>query len=533
MHHSTRIYFLLVAVIALALLACATVVKPTGGSTDKAPPELLQAYPADSTINFTGNKIILEFDEFVKLNNPRSQVLMNPFIGEDVDITAKGKKIIIKLPDSLADAGTYHIFFGNSVQDITESNISTNMHYVFSTGPYLDSCTISGFAINAFENTSNDEAWVLLHNSKNDIKDTTPVYLAHSNEKGAFVFSNLKPGTYHALALVDANSDYIFNLATELIGFYPEPIVLDAENTRLDSLKIRLFENADTTQKKIKNEVIRFRTVRIGFKESLKNPQVSILMGGDVQYEWDNDQDTIIFWLPNRTQDSLGCIISDGSFADTIYQDLNVKLRNNKVITDTTFKVLSNLHKGKLIHTDTLVLEFTSPITSIDTSKMMLISGEDTVSFNIEKHDSLGREWAVLYEITPDAKGTMILDKGAFTNIFGHSNDSTALRWQCTKDEDFGSLILTLGPPPSYPFILEISGSEGYQRQYLEAWTDTITFIELFPGAYKVKLTIDKNKDGEFTTGDFDSDRQPEPVYTLPRPVSIRANWESRNYWSL
>ena len=521
-----------VAVASMVILSCATVVKPNGGPKDSTAPALEIAYPADSTVNFTESKIILEFNEFVKLNNCRAQLLMNPIIVEDVEISARGKKVIIKLPDSLDDAGTYHIFFGNSVQDITEGNITTNLHYVFSTGHYLDSCSISGYAINAFENTSNKEAWLLLHKQYADIQDTTPVYLAHADEKGAFQFSNLKPGTYYAFALVDANSDYKFSLANELVGFYPDPIVLSPEISRIDSIKIRLFENADTIQKKIKSEIFRFRTVRVGFKQEMANPKIQFLKGSGSIYEWDENNDTVLLWVGDRNTDSLNFIIRDVTYSETILQAINVKLRSNKALTDTTVKVFSNIQKGKLMHFDTLKLNFFVPLTNIDDTKMLLISGADTVGFSLEKYDSLGREWSVIFEVVPELSGTLICDSGAFTNLFGHTNDSTAIKWQTTKDEDFGDLILSLGLPPSYPFIVQLSGSEGYEEQYLPAWTDTIKFSRLLPGSYEVKIIVDKNKDGKFTTGDYESQRQPEPVYTLPRPIAIRQNFESRSLWT-
>lgn len=526
-------YIVFYTIIILFIAACATVVKPSGGSADRIAPVRLDAFPADSSINFTENKIILIFDEFVKLNSPRTQILMNPYIDGGIEVNNKGKKIIVHLPDSLKKNSTYHIFFGNSVQDITEGNIASNLHYVFSTGSFLDSCSITGYAINAFENTSNPDAWLMLHKEINDIKDTTPVYLTHANEKGAFVFSNLSPGKYHVLALVDANSDYRFNLPNEKIGFFHETIELTPNKTRVDSIKIRLFQDIDSTQKKIKNEVIRYRTVRISFKSTLENPQVKILKGGDAIYEWSSNKDTVIFWVPDLKQDSLSCIIQDGEFIDTIHQSLNVKIRFNKAITDTVIKIHNNLRKNKLLHFDTLKLSFSAPILKKDHSKIMLISDSTSIDFEIIQDDSLAKSWAIIFENTLGAEAQIIIDKDAFTNIFGHSNDSLAFKFKTTTEDDFGMFILTLGLAPSSPFLVQISSSEMYREQYLAAHIDSIIFKNLLPGEYQVKLIVDKNKDKKYTSGDFDSQRQAEPVYTLPRPINIRKNWESRNYWLL
>ena len=132
------------------ITACATVEKPSGGPTDRTAPKMAAAVPADSSINFNSSRIIIEFDEFIKLNNPNSQVIINPFPKEKPIFSVRGKKVKIELKDTLLPNTTYHIFFGNAVQDITENNPAAGLNYVFSTGSSLDSCSLSGFASDAF-----------------------------------------------------------------------------------------------------------------------------------------------------------------------------------------------------------------------------------------------------------------------------------------------------------------------------------------------------------------------------------------------
>src|SRR3712207_7225010 len=38
---------------------------PSGGPRDSAPPQLLSAVPRDSTLNFRGDRIVFNFDEYI------------------------------------------------------------------------------------------------------------------------------------------------------------------------------------------------------------------------------------------------------------------------------------------------------------------------------------------------------------------------------------------------------------------------------------------------------------------------------------
>jgi hypothetical protein len=51
-------------------------------------------------------------------------------------------------------------------------------------------------------------------------------------------------------------------------------------------------------------------------------------------------------------------------------------------------------------------------------------------------------------------------------------------------------------------------------------------FQYLAPTTFYLRLYIDLNEDGEWTTGDWIQKRQPEPVYYYPAKLKLRANWD-------
>src|SRR6266542_4317177 len=73
-------FILLIAILPATLVqtGCANIIPPTGGPRDSLPPRLLAVRPPDSAKNFTGKKIVLEFDEYVQLDNVQENLLVSP-----------------------------------------------------------------------------------------------------------------------------------------------------------------------------------------------------------------------------------------------------------------------------------------------------------------------------------------------------------------------------------------------------------------------------------------------------------------------
>ena len=54
-----------------------------------------------------------------------------------------------------------------------------------------------------------------------------------------------------------------------------------------------------------------------------------------------------------------------------------------------------------------------------------------------------------------------------------------------------------------------------------------LTLPYLKPAEYQISVIEDRNKDGIWTTGDYELQRQPEKVFIIADKVEIRPNWES------
>src|SRR5690606_37681118 len=161
---------LLLLIILSAFFGCATKQQPTGGPRDSIPPKVLKITPPNMTRNFTGTEIEITFDEYIKLQNEFKETSISPDLEVPpvYKIIQRKKMLQITLPDSLEKNTTYTINLGKALVDFNEGNELNNFSYVFSTGPEIDSLSVSGNVRNALTHEIEKDIAVLLIPTRQD-----------------------------------------------------------------------------------------------------------------------------------------------------------------------------------------------------------------------------------------------------------------------------------------------------------------------------------------------------------------------------
>jgi len=211
----------------LFFFQCARQTQPNGGPKDIAPPELLSSNPANGEKNFQKNTIELTFDEFVKLKDPKEEILITPSLGTNTKFIAKKNKVIITPENKWIDSTTYSIAFRDGIQDINESNPTDDLHLAFSTGPIIDSLRIFGSVSEVFKDQIPEKITIGLYQSDTfDIFKHKPILFSKSDKSGKFSMPNLKAGKYFIYAFDDKNKNQKVDSKTECFGFLVREIDL-------------------------------------------------------------------------------------------------------------------------------------------------------------------------------------------------------------------------------------------------------------------------------------------------------------------
>ena len=226
---------LLVAGTHLLLVSCARMGTPDGGLYDETPPVLVRTSPANGKVKTSPKKIVLEFDEIVKLDNAQAVVVSPPQL-EAPEIEAYGRKVTITLIDTIKPNMTYTIDFGNSISDNNEGNPFGDFAFTFSTGEKIDTFQVSGYVLEASNLEPIKDILVGLYkmddaDSETQVSDTkgcpdSVFYkkpferISHTDSRGHFVIKGLDPdASYKVFALKDQDQDYRYSQASEMLAF--------------------------------------------------------------------------------------------------------------------------------------------------------------------------------------------------------------------------------------------------------------------------------------------------------------------------
>ncbi len=511
--------------LALVFSDCAKRGRPTGGPKDEDAPIQIKADPPHNTTNFKEDEIKIYFDEYIKLKDLYTQLIVSPPLKNQPLITPLGtpsKYISIKILDTLKENTTYTFNFGQSVVDNNEGNILNNFKYVLSTGSIIDSLKVTGIIEDAFQKDVDKNVTVMLYESNDAYSDSIiykekPIYVANTLDSIAWEITNIKAGKYMLLALNDKSKNYIYNPKEDKIGFIKKNITVPTDT----SYTIKLF-----------NEVLPFKITRpseiskgfiqFGYQgnaDSLKIEPLAVVDDFKSFSNFEKDKDTLNYYFKGNSKDSIQFKVSNIDFKDTLI----VKLRSKTI---DSLKINSSI-SGTLHFKDSLELLSNIPVISIDTTKVNFIDGDSTLvnyTTKISKdRTAIHFDFDKIYE----KKYAIEVLPGAITNFYGHVNDTLKYVFGTKKEIDYGKLYLTLQDVKSYPIIVQlITEKETLVEEIYATEEQQYDFIHLVPGKYMLRIIYDDNKNRKWDTGSFLLKQQPEKVIYIYTVLDIKANWE-------
>lgn len=532
MKKSAHLY-IYVCILAL-LSSCAQVVPLTGGDKDQQPPKLVEAIPTNQTLNFTGNKIVLKFNEYVQLRDLFNQLIITPQLTEQPEITAKGKSIEIQFKEPLKKETTYKVYFGNTIADITEGNILSDFEYVLSTGTSIDTLKLTGKAIDAFTLKELKDITIGLYQDTNDsiIVKSKPDYITKTKSDGTYIISNIKSGAYKAIAIADNNKNYLYDVG-ELIGFSDNDIQLDI-NKNID---FNLFKEEP---KKIFIKKAEHSTPeKVLLVLNAKNSKLNTISIKNTKGELISDY----LLKSNRNSDSLRVYFKNIP-ADSIYIYMNENVDGTLI----TFQTKEQLEKQferkryplelKSLSTATgslpvyapLVLHSSFLIGNYDITKTMLVeNGKETGSINENDFIVKGDSIYITKKWKEDSEYKLQLLPGTIKDNYNRTNDTLTISFKTNSKSDYGTLILkhSFTYPNLIVQLYNSSSNCAYEKIFSDKSGNEIIFANLLPDTYKIKFIVDVNNNKCFNGGNYFNKQQSEKVFMYDKEIKIIADWEN------
>ena len=538
--------FSLIVFVGLFLGSCASRVQPNGGAKDTKAPKLVSSEPTNEATLFKGDKITLNFDEFVELKDGGTGIIVSPPLTKPPDISLKGKSIQIRFKETLDTSTTYNITLGKSVTDITEGNALTEMGFAFSTGAQIDSMRISGNVNDAYTNKPSKGVLIMLYNELNDSLPykKTPRYFARSDEQGNYTIRNIKKGTYLIFALDDANSNYLFDQPDEKIGFQMNPLVVDTAN--LASLNIRMTLEKQTRQRLLKNTFEQPGKITLKYAVPIEKFNISTQDGTPVNYysEFKSGDDSLIVWVPQNTSDSLSIFCKSTAWGidrtDTLAFSTAKKIklkagRNSKVKSDTLLTFSTNLENGKIRFSEKLKIAPNHPSKLIHPERIFWVIAKDTIKITNTQNSETGFTFEYSLPSMPANTGNLVCMPGAFRDIYSMENDTTNIPVSILTEDDLGLLDFKIQSSElNEPLVIELLDSKNSVvfKQKVKLG-ESLVFGNLTPGKYTARIIVDTNNDEQWSNGIFKTRTQADRMFYYSGDITIRSGWDLELEWNL
>ncbi len=539
--------FLLCLFTLLLLASCARVGSPVGGSKDSIPPKMIGSNIDTTRVGVPRDikKLRIDFDEYIQLKDVSRNLIISPPINytKIIPSSTGNRYLEIQWKDTLQANTTYNFNFGNSVVDLNESNALPYFNFAFSTGEKLDDLYISGSIIDALGNEKNPEG-----KDKNlvvglyQVKDTMnyrqkPYYISKADPDGYFELNYLTPGKYKIVGFDDENSNSIYDIGKENVAFQKEEIDL---STSISGLKLKSFPS---------KKAVRYKelTVSTGGVTMLfeGNPEKVVVKAvgdkpSDYKVTHKSKSDSVKIWF-DAAKENIGATVSEnirfsydtGAKQDTMSVFYKKPAKDemtisnpftNKLAPETDFRFSSNYIINKIqpenwkLAADSIAQSFTASISELDSTQVIVKSNFIT-----------GKK----YQLT--------VPKNTLSSFYNRSSESVRFDFEVAKPEDFGSFAAHIINPPTQKFWIQLLNekNETAYQQYTNS-TD-VKFVNLKPGAYRLRILVDNNENGVWDSSDFENEVLGEEAYLfrksgdkeLMSKINIRPMWEINENWDL
>lgn len=517
----------------LLLASCANIGAPTGGSVDRIPPRVVDFEPELASTYFEGNSFTITFDEFVKLGSYRTQLTVSPPLAEDLGVRLRGKTLEVNWSDTLAENTTYVFQFCESVVDLNEGNVATDLVYAFSTGAELDSGLLRFSLRDAWSGEAIKGARVLLFEADDEWTNpsTRPAFVGVSGDDGACVIGYLPPRLFSAVAVVDVDANFMVG-SREAFAWLDDPLMPAFSSDSVESSALQL----DAPEGELTSYISGLRQdeaglARLQLVDLGEQPVEVNFIGG--AGDWHQDGDSLLLV---SLDGATAARISHGATADTVQLFSSRK----PVFPAVASPPARNMDARDVIGQ---ALRLTAPIDTVISNLIRskwVVAGDTLEQLGVSSWD----RWTIQPLPAPDgAAVTMTMLPGAL----GWPSDTAIFSWATHPADHYGTLrvetpigLVELPAQASRLWIL-LDASDEPLRFSSDAQP---TFRRLLPGSYSLLWVDDRDGDGRWTgvglggaqgiaadSLHIDSLRHPERVLRSAGKIELRSDWEQTVVW--
>ncbi len=523
-------FWISLAIASLALLAgCAQIRGLEGGVKDTEAPKVVSVYPPQLTTRFQDKEIIIEFDEYVEVQNLAQELIVSPPLLRPLKTKIKKKTVSFTIQEELLPNTTYTFNFGSAIVDFHEANKSS-LIYVVSTGEVIDSLRVRAMVTDAWTGKPVEGAKVMLFPDSVGDKmfRRMPYYFTRSIKDGSAEIPYLPSGKFRLAVLNDTQDNYL-----------PDPeetmAVLDSliEGSADSAVVVQALALAHNWTDEVDFSDVKLDSAGIlRMKYPHYMPPVVVSSGSTgltTGLFRDFKSDSVMIWLKGVATDrEESVIIQQGdSLADTLF------IPFYRSIADKAIRLFVR-PEDRLRPGDTISLRLSVPVLSVN-AELVSLQGPDSAFIPLTVAASSLRPDEIRLAHGPLARGVhrLLLLPGAVKGESGNTNDSILHVFTVPTQTEFAALNLDVSTSvENCKFRMQFRNvKRGVEWEGQTSFPGKWKGENILPGDYELRIWCDQNENGRWDEARWKDGVQPERIWVYPEPVSLRANWEQQIQW--
>ncbi|MCX8106561.1 MAG: Ig-like domain-containing protein [Ignavibacterium album] len=538
---------ILAMLFAMILFGCANQLPPGGGEVDTIPPEIIETYPKDGTVNYKENYFEFTFSEYVDKRSFREAIFISPAVDGEMEVDWTGKTVTVSFPKGFKPNLTYVVNIGTDVVDLNNRNrMASSFNLTFSTGYEIDRRKISGKVFN-----KDAEGTLIFGYIMND--DTTnyllskPMYISQIGKDGKFQLNGLAAAKYRVFAVKDQIKDFIFQADQDMIGIPFQDLTLAKSDSSFDGLNFFLVK-ADTTKPRLMEALMTDeRHILTKFSEEPDTSSIradnfrivdstfSLVSNILYAYKSSNKKEEIVLVPEEKLNIESQLFLMAENFSDISGN------RNDSDKVALTISDRADTTSIKIVKTDPL------PNSKIDfiNSRIFIYFDDafvkEKINGAIDLSDSSGNKIPIsisftddatlllmpLIKLKPDNNYILKIDLNFFEDANGNKTDSVyQLKFSTLTGLEFTGLSGKIENGDSTLILVLESVSNPDKKYYHKIKSNpSFSFERIEAGNYKLWAFEDKNQDGIYDFGWFAPFRFSEKFYVYPEELTLKPRW--------
>ena len=175
------------------------------------------------------------------------------------------------------------------------------------------------------------------------------------------------------------------------------------------------------------------------------------------------------------------------------------------------------------------------PLLKADTARIHLYSKHDSLWYRspyvFRPKEGESRTYELLGEWRPGIEYSLEIDTMAFTDIYGKVSAPYKQGFKVKTEDSYATVLFSLTGMADTTVVVQLLDSSDGVVKETTTRNGTAEFFYVAPGTYYARMFVDSDNDGEWDTGEYAADRQPEATYYYPEKLECKEKWDMTLTW--